>query len=120
MRGPTMLPSLAELTTGVSPYNSGPAYSMASGPPGLPALAGPASMTSPRHLAGLGSPGMGYSMGGYSSSSRAAAMGGSYEPMGLKRRAENDIGLGVREARRRHLEPRPDSGEEYEARYEER
>lgn len=81
-----MLPSVAELTTGVSPYST-PAYSV-----GVPSA-------SPAHSA-TASPGpLLPALSGYP----------SLEPSGAKRRASPEMGL--RETtRRRHLHPRQDAG----------
>ncbi|KXX76000.1 snRNA-activating protein complex subunit 4 [Madurella mycetomatis] len=93
-RGGTILPSVAELTTGVSPYST-PAYSIGGAPSASPIHSATAS---PGPLLPALSP--------YP----------SLEPAGpAKRRASPDVGGGsIRETtRRRHLHPRSDDMVEY-------
>lgn len=96
IRGATVLPSVAELTTGVSPYST-PAYSISGAGAGGGGGAGPSS-TSPVHSA-TASPGP---------LLPALSPYPPLEPPGIgKRRASPDVGGGVREpTRRRHLQPR--------------
>ncbi|KAJ9141847.1 snRNA-activating protein complex subunit 4 [Pleurostoma richardsiae] len=83
--GGGMLPGVAELTTGVSPYST-PAYSTGGPPTASPVASATASPRPGPLLPAI-------------SSAYAPASGGS------KRRASPDLG-GLRETRRRHLDPR--------------
>jgi hypothetical protein len=121
-RGPTILPSLAELTTGVRPYNS-PVYPMAGSSERMPEMAGSAAMAGSRRMGAMNSPGLsgymsrGFWVSGYASDPQTPIIGMEYESSGLKRRADAKIDLGLHETRRQRLDPKLESGGEYKARY---
>lgn len=88
-RGSGMLPGVAELTTGVSPYST-PAYAMGGMPTASPV---PSARASPGPLL----PALHYQ---------------PHEPAGSKRRASPGTEMGAREtSRRRHLDPRQEEME---------
>uniref|UniRef100_L2FRF8 Myb dna-binding domain protein n=1 Tax=Colletotrichum fructicola (strain Nara gc5) TaxID=1213859 RepID=L2FRF8_COLFN len=88
-RGAGMLPGVAELTTGVSPYST-PAYAMGGMPTASPV---PSARASPGPLL----PALHYP---------------PHEPAGSKRRASPGTEMGAREtSRRRHLDPRQEEME---------